>query len=247
MGREAMSSESLSSESSESGSELERLLPLLDDLDPAERARIEGLLVAADAETQALALAYEGDAAALAACATTQRGEHPMLVGFADAVMARIAAEPALAGNIAPAEEPQRAPAPILRPTFGAQLWIGLAALFLGGLGLAILASGQTPTRSALPAADLTKVAGAGRAEPPPVDPALSAPTAGQQPLLASPARPGLRAERGVRSRRPIVPVDGRGGAQQRHQVLQDLLQMQGWSAPRRVPPLAKDERELDF
>lgn len=227
--------------------ELERLLPLLEDATSDERARVAGLLIAADSETRALAQAYEADAALLAEYAATQRGDHPLLMGFADAVMARLETTSPVDMSSEPAREPQRAPAPILRPSFGAQLWIALAALFLGGLGLAIVSFDQAPT--AQPAGLNSKLAVSADPGPVAAQPdAIPAESGEGQPLLASPSRPGMRPGVGTsRPRRSIVPVDGRGGSQQRRQVLQDLLQMQGWSQPTRVPPLSEGERELDF
>tara|TARA_R110002072_G_scaffold144925_1_gene291050 strand:- start:399 stop:1223 length:825 start_codon:yes stop_codon:yes gene_type:complete len=76
-----------------SASELERILPLLSGGEPEEELRVRALLALASAEEQALAEAYEADEQALAAYAETQQGDHPIMLGFADSVMARIASE----------------------------------------------------------------------------------------------------------------------------------------------------------
>lgn len=234
-----MSSEASWSERESAGdsSELERLLPLLAGADPAEAARVEALLVLASPAERALAAAYEADEAALAAFATTQRGDHPVLAGFADAVMARVSA--------APEEElaaPGRAPAPVLRPVFGVQLWIGLAAAALLAFGVALSLGERPEGHAPLQGGGVPDVAvAAGETELGPEAPLAPGP-------LVAPARPGLREVARPSGRRGIVPVDGRGGrSQQQRQVFQELLRMQGWGMPSRVPPLREGEREVDF
>lgn len=233
--------------SSES-SELERLLPLLDDVEDSERERIQALLALAGPEDQALFEAYQADEAALAAFARTQRGDVPVMAGFADSVMDRIAAEASAveAPRVSQAkDEEKRTPAPILRPVFGAQLWIVAAAVLVAGLGLGIVFS--SPAAPEAPRRELAETS-----EPAPaLEPVAEAETETQQPgagpRLAAPARPGLRRARRQRTRPGIVPVDGRGGAQQGRQMLQELLRLQGWAPKTRVPPLAEGEEQVDF
>jgi hypothetical protein len=249
-----------------SASELERMLPLLPGGEPEEEQRLRGLLALASAEEQALAEAYEADAQALAAYAETQQGDHDIMAGFADSVMARIAAEPVASAPIeespelvmAPAgpslEDSPRREAPILRPSFsGVQTLMAMAALFLGALGLAILFSAEdhvaAPTGSGVVAEVQDPISAPAIETQPgvetqPAPEGLAAEGLAESPEFSAPARPGARTRRAPRGRRGIVPVDGRGG--QKVNPLLDAL-MRGWQPPTRVPPRAEGEREVKF
>lgn len=243
-----------------SASELERILPLLPGGEPEEELRVKALLALASAEEQALAEAYEADAQALAAYAETQQGDHPIMLGFADAVMAQIATEAAApteeveAPALASAEDTSRPRGQVLRPSFGGvQLLMAMAALFLGGLGLAILSSAEQPSVAPRGAGVVAEVS-----DPltlPPVEAPLAPAIEGEQPVgegldadaeFSAPSRPGARSRRAPRGRRGIVPVDGRGRGGQQVNPLLDAL-MRGWQPPSRVPPLAEGEREVKF
>lgn len=239
-----------------SASELERLLPLLPGGGAEENARLGALLALATADEQALAEAYEADQVALSAYAESQQGEPAIMIGFADSVMAQIASEATQVA--APAEVSSSAASEavtathgedhhqgqILRPSFaGMRSLMAAAALLLAALGLGILFSAEEFTTT--PSSNSTGVVAGADLTAPDVD----ALPVGQSPLadapeFATPARPGARERRAPRGRRGIVPVDGRGGAQQGNNLL-DL--MRAFQPPTRVPPLAEGEREVKF
>lgn len=237
-----------------SASELERILPLLPGGEPEEELRVRALLALASAEEQALAEAYEADEQALAAYAETQQGDHPIMIGFADSVMAQIAAEastaaaPEVSEPEPSVEDTSRRPAPILRPSFsGVQTLMAMAALFLGALGLAILFSAEDPIQAPRGSGVVAEVADPVEAPVVEAQPLVEAqPVEGlaQDSQFSAPARPGARTRRAPRGRRGIVPVDGRGG--QKVNPLLDAL-MRGWQPPTRVPPRAEGEREVKF
>ncbi len=197
---------------------------------------------------------YEADAEALAAYGRAIEAESPpALLGFADEVMARIAAAP-VAAPLAPLEgAPPRAGA-LLRPSFGAGAWLAAAAALLVGLGLA-LALGldverRAPgTEAALPLAPTVDVADVVDAPTLPVASPLE-PTP-----VAAPPRALPRRVRPLPRPRParnsgIVPVEGeRGGTGRR--LLEDLIEGLNprlMGAPRdRLPPLREGEREVEF
>ncbi|MGE0707962.1 MAG: hypothetical protein AB7N76_14700 [Planctomycetota bacterium] len=233
-----------------SAEELRESLPILPDTDPEEAARIRALIAVGSPDDQALAAAYEADAAALAAVSRLHAGDHPALCGFADKVMACIAAEPREERRRDPVPGPV-ALAPMLRPTFGLQLWVALAAMLLGGLGLAILAF-DTPAQPPVVVAseDLPRELPAplpSRAGSPIQALPVSSP-AGPLPapsLLQRPHRSGFSGGRRA-PRGPIVPVDGRGarGEDPLADVLRRMWQVRDL---KRVPPKREGEREVKF
>jgi len=242
-----------------SASELERILPLLSGGEPEEEQRVRALLALASADEQALAEAYEADEQALAAYAETQQGDHPIMLGFADSVMAQIATEQTAAASTSPEqvlahaeslEDEARSQAPILRPSFsGVQTLMAMAALFLGALGLAILFSAEDAPAAKRGSGVVAEVVEPIPAKEQPAALDVEAPAkpeglAEGSPEFATPARPGARSRRAPRGRPGIVPVDGRGG-QQANPMLDAL--MRGWQRPSRVPPLAEGEREVKF
>lgn len=259
-----------------SSEELRTALPILPDTPAEEAERVRALIAVGSPDDQALAAAYEADAMALACLAEVHQGPAPALDGFLDAVMAEVAKTPREQPSVPTQREAseERAPAPILRPVFGVQLVIALAAMVLGGLGLAILAFDDAP-RGTAPIV-------AGQDDPSASAPVPSEPVAhdpsGQNPsdqnpndqgpgepsaapeaeLPAKPlAAPNRQRRRGMRprgaSQRPgaIVPVDGGRRRNRMSDPLNDVLrrvwQMQQQRDLKRLPPLGKDESEVKF
>ncbi|HBP21968.1 MAG TPA: hypothetical protein DEA08_29815 [Planctomycetes bacterium] len=235
-------------------------MPILPDTPVEEAERVRALIAVGGPDDQALAAAYEADASALAFLAETQRGPTPALDGFLDAVMAEVAKTPREqpSAPVQREESEERAPAPILRPVFGVQLVIALAAMMLGGLGLAILAFDEAPRGTAPIVAGQDDPSASA---PVPSEPAPSEPVAdpsGQAPVEAPTqlAAPNRQLRRGMRPRgaqRPgaIVPVDGGRRRSRMSDPLNDVLrrvwQMQQQRDLQRLPPLDKDEREVKF
>jgi hypothetical protein len=234
-------------------SELRESLPILSGLDADEEAHIRALIAVGSPEDQALAAAYEADAAALAAVAASHQGDHTMLAGFADSIMAAVAAEqvdrqPRELVAVASEGDETRAPAPILRPTFGVQLLLAIAAMLLAGLGLAIVAFDPETDRQPIVAeVEDSLPVGAEPSETQPEAPVDSRP-------LLTPKRAmrkrGRRMPGGLRN--GIVPVDGRGARSGHRQMRGDpladaLRRMWQVRGKRPVPTKKKDEREVDF
>lgn len=240
-----------------SSEELRAALPILPETPAEEAERLRALIAVGSPDDQALAAAFEADALALACLAEAQQGPTPALDGFLDAVMAEVAETPREQPS-APQEEPreERAPAPILRPMFGVQLVIALAAMLLGGLGLAILAFDEAPRgTSPIVAGQDDPSASAPLPSEPTREPAGAAPLEGEAPAkLAAPTRQlrrGLRPRGGAQRPGAIVPVDGGRRRSRMSDPLNDVLrrvwQMQQQRDLKRLPPLGEDESEVKF
>ena len=215
--------------------DVRRALPLSSGVPEEQRAWVQAH-VSRCAECERQVVAYEADAQALAVY-RGQREEAPaVMAGFADALMVRIAEQPA------PVE------APILKPEFGERLGfaglVAAAAIILVAVALGMVLGNSTLGTQPVVADNEPR----GVTPTAPVDaPAVvEAPPAASQPL-AAPRRTRDRAPM-PRLRRGIVPV---GNGTQRP-PLSNLLQrvFPNWSPnglDRRVPPLHKDEREVRF
>lgn len=199
---------------------------------------------------------FEADAEALAAYGRAVEAESaPALLGFADEVMARIAAAPAAAPLGSLDHAPPRAGA-LVRPSFGGGAWLAAAAALLVGLGLALAlgldverrAPGTEAAAPLAPAVDLADLADAPTV---PVAAPLE-PTPAVVPPRELPRRArALPRPRSARSS-GIVPVEGeRGGAATGRRLLEDLIEGLNprlMGAPRdRLPPLREGEREVEF
>lgn len=242
-----------------SSEELRTALPILPDTPVEEAERIRALIAVGGPDEAALAAAYEADAAALAFLAESQRGPTPALDGFLDAVMAEVARTPREQPSAPEQREPleERAPAPILRPVFGVQLVIALAAMMLGGLGLAILAFDEAPRGTApiVAGQDDPSASAPVPSEPPAADSTGQASVeAGAPAKLAAPNRQlrrGMHAPAAGQRSGAIVPVDGGRRRGRMSDPLNDVLrrvwQMQQQRDLMRLPPLDQNEREVKF
>jgi hypothetical protein len=211
-----------------------RALPLTVDADEgAIRVHASGC-----PECGELLAAYEADAEVLSAYRAATEPMPAVMDGFADAVMAAVAAEPRLAA----APEPEGV---VLKPAFGGMSGlVALAAMTLLAIGLGIVLS-------------------AGPGEPAPVadkGPAPVAPTAPVVAVADAEPLPAPRREAPMplrrRGRAGIgVPVDGGRAPQLPSGPLFDVLRdvqrafPGGFDArtPQRVPPLRPGEREVRF
>jgi hypothetical protein len=191
------------------------------------------------AECAQLEEAYAADAAALEAYAA-ERELPPIMAGFSDALMRRLAEEPV-------AVEPE---GKVLRPRFNVTLYAALAAALILSVSLGLVLSSPSPSRAPEFATTPTP--------DPDTQPLISTPRAdagGGGDALPAPRR-HERAPTPLRVRNPrgIVPVEGNSGELGRGNLLGVLRDLQrvfpNWDPSgmdRRVPRLQPGEREVRF